>query len=77
MPLVTVSVHQGQLDAAQKARMIELVTDAVVAGEGLGEGARPSTWVRIEEVPPGGFGVGGRPVTLDAYLAAVRARSAT
>jgi 4-oxalocrotonate tautomerase family enzyme len=76
MPLVTVSVHAGQLDDAQKARMISLVTDAVVAGEGYGAASRASTWVVIQEIPAGSFGVAGRQVRLADFLALVRERQA-
>jgi 4-oxalocrotonate tautomerase family enzyme len=75
MPLVTVSVHEGQLDDAQKARMISLVTDAVVEAEGFGAASRASTWVRIEEIPPGNFGVGGQQVRLADFLALMTTRS--
>jgi 4-oxalocrotonate tautomerase family enzyme len=76
MPLVTVSVHAGQLDDAQKANMISLVTDAVVAAEGFGEASRASTWVLIDEVPAGSFGVAGRQVRLADFVALMRARAA-
>jgi len=75
MPLVTVAVHEGQFDDAQKARMISLVTDAVVEAEGLGEGGRASTLVQIEEIPPGNFGVGGRQVRLADFLALAQSRA--
>lgn len=76
MPLVTVQVHEGQLDAEQKARMIALVSEAAIEGEGLGEAGRMSTWVQIQEVPAGSFGVGGQVVTweqLRGRAAAARA----
>ena len=76
MPLVTVSVHEGQLDDAQKARMIALVTDAVVEGEGLGDASRASTWVVVDEIPAGNFGVGGRQVRLEDFLALAAQRAA-
>jgi 4-oxalocrotonate tautomerase family enzyme len=76
MPLVTISVHAGQLEDAQKARLISLVTDAVVEGEGFGTASRASTWVLIDEVPAGSFGVGGRQVRLDDFLALMRQRQA-
>lgn len=76
MPLVTVSVHAGQLDDAQKARMISLVTDAVVEGEGFGAASRASTWVVIQEIPAGSFGVAGSQVRLEDFLALVRQRQA-
>jgi 4-oxalocrotonate tautomerase len=77
MPLVTVSVHAGQLDEDQKARMISLVTDAVVEGEGFGAASRASTWVVIEEIPAGNFGVAGRPVDFNGFLALIRQRQAS
>lgn len=49
------------LMSAQKQEIIERVTDAVVAVEG--EGLRPVTWVIIEDVPTGAWGVGGQIVT--------------
>jgi 4-oxalocrotonate tautomerase family enzyme len=76
MPLVTVSVHAGQFDETQKARLISLVTDAVVEGEGLGAASRASTWVMIQEVPAGNFGVAGNQVRLEDFLALVRQRQA-
>ncbi|OLB81487.1 MAG: hypothetical protein AUI14_03175 [Actinobacteria bacterium 13_2_20CM_2_71_6] len=76
MPFVTVSVHEGQLDDAQKARMISLVTDAVVEGEGYGAASRASTWVLIDEVPAGNFGVAGRQIRLADFQALMAARQA-
>lgn len=76
MPLVTFTVHEGQLTAAQKARAVELFTDAAVEAEGLGEGPRSSTWVLIQEVPAGSFGAGGRVIAPEDYTAFVRAQSA-
>jgi 4-oxalocrotonate tautomerase family enzyme len=75
MPFVTVSVHEGQLDDAQKARMISLVTDAVVEGEGFGEASRASTLVLIDEIPGGNFGSGGRQVRLGDFIALMKARA--
>jgi 4-oxalocrotonate tautomerase len=45
----------------QKQEMIRKVTDAVVSVEG--EGLRPVTWVTIEDVEPGAWGVAGEPMT--------------
>jgi 4-oxalocrotonate tautomerase family enzyme len=72
MPLVTIQVHEGQLDAEQKARMIALVSEAAIEGEGLGEAGRAVTWVQVQEIPAGAFGVGGRVVTWEH----LRARAA-
>jgi 4-oxalocrotonate tautomerase len=43
--------------------MIAKVTDAVLSVEG--EGLRDVTWVTIEDVPAGAWGVGGRAITAD------------
>ncbi|WP_085338498.1 tautomerase family protein [Aquidulcibacter paucihalophilus] len=70
MPLIQISVPAGSLDAATKAKMIELVTDASVTAEGI-PAARQFTWVHINEVPDGGWGMGGRALTLDMMKAAL------
>ena len=61
MPLVQIKGIGGYLSLEQKQQLIKNVTDAVVAVEG--EGLRPVTWVTIEDVQPGAWGVGGQPVT--------------
>jgi 4-oxalocrotonate tautomerase len=58
MPLVQINVPEGSLDAARKAEMIAKVTDAVIEVEGS-EAVRPYTWVHVNEVPDGGWGMGG------------------
>lgn len=61
MPLVQIKGISGALDLDQKQEIIQKVTDAVVSVEG--EGIRPVTWVIIEDVKSGEWGVGGEPVT--------------
>lgn len=61
MPLVNVKVIEGVFTPAQKQEMIRKVTDAMVAVEG--ESMRPVTWVVIDEVKSGDWGIGGRPLT--------------
>ncbi|MBL8819400.1 MAG: 4-oxalocrotonate tautomerase family protein [Planctomyces sp.] len=63
MPLVQIKGVGGYLSAGQKQELIRRVTDAVVSVEG--EGLRPVTWVIVEDVPPGAWGVGGSPVSAD------------
>lgn len=63
MPLVQIKGVGGYLSADQKLDMIRRVTDAVLAVEG--EGLRQVTWVTIEDVAAGSWGVGGRAVTAD------------
>ena len=61
MPLVQIKGISGILTLEQKQEMIKKVTDAVVSVEG--EGLRPVTWVLIEDVKSGEWGIGGDPVT--------------
>lgn len=63
MPLVQIKGVGGYLTLSQKQEMIRKVTDAVLSVEG--EGLRHVTWVTIEDVQPGAWGVGGMPVTDD------------
>lgn len=61
MPLVQIKGISGYLSIEQKQEIIRKVTDAVVSVEG--EGLRSVTWVLIEDVGSGEWGVGGKPVT--------------
>ena len=61
MPLVQVKVIKGVFDAEKKQEIISRVTDAMVAVEG--ESLRAVTWVTVEEVESGDWGIGGNPLT--------------
>ncbi|WP_322866377.1 4-oxalocrotonate tautomerase family protein [Aquicoccus sp. G2-2] len=64
MPLVDIELIEGVFDDAQKAKMIEKVTDAMVEIEG--ENMRQVTWVRVKEIQSRHWGMGGsRPSTED------------
>jgi 4-oxalocrotonate tautomerase len=67
MPLVQIKGISGYLSLEQKQEIISKVTDAIVSVEG--EGLRPVTWVLIEDVASGQWGVGGQAVTTDAIRA--------
>jgi 4-oxalocrotonate tautomerase len=60
MPLVNVKVIKGVFDTDQKQQMIGKLTDAMVEVEG--ENLRGVTWVTIEEVEGGDWGIGGQPL---------------
>ena len=65
MPVVIIKLIRGALSKEQKARMLHLVTEAIVAVEG--EAIRPGVTVFIEEsVHDGEWSAGGRVVTIDA-----------
>jgi 4-oxalocrotonate tautomerase len=58
MPLIQVKVVEGVFDADEKETIIEKLTDAMVSIEG--EAMRPVTWVTVEEVASGEWGIGGK-----------------
>jgi 4-oxalocrotonate tautomerase len=64
MPLATIKIIAGVFDAQQKAALISKVTDAMVEVEG--EAMRPLTWVIVEEVQAGDWGIGGNGVDAEA-----------
>lgn len=61
MPLVTIDVIKDVFTPNQKREMIKKVTDAMVAIEG--EALRGVTWVRVQEVQQGDWGIGGNTLT--------------
>ena len=60
MPLIQVKLIEGVFGAEEKEAIIEKLTDAMVSVEG--EVMRPVTWVTIEEVTSGEWGIGGKPL---------------
>jgi 4-oxalocrotonate tautomerase len=67
MPLVNVKLIEGVFTPAQKQDMIRKITDTMVAIEG--ENLRSVTWVFIEEVKSGDWGIGGNPLTTSDVIA--------
>jgi len=63
MPLAQIKGISGFLTLEQKQEIIKKVTDAIVSVEG--EGLRPVTWVILEDVNSGEWGIGGGAVTLE------------
>ena len=61
MPFVQVKVIEGVFSDDQKREMIRKVTDAMVSVEG--EAMRGVTWVVIDEVKGGSWGIGGKALT--------------
>lgn len=61
MPLVTIEVIKDVFTPNQKRDLIEKVTNAMVAVEG--EAMRPVTWVRVQEIQQGDWGIGGKTLT--------------
>jgi 4-oxalocrotonate tautomerase len=61
MPFINVKVIEGVFTDSQKAEIVETLTEAMVAVEG--ENLRPVTWVVVEDVKSGSWGIGGQPLT--------------
>jgi 4-oxalocrotonate tautomerase len=61
MPFVNVKLIKGVFSADEKQEMITKLTDTMVSIEG--EAMRQVTWVAIEEVDSGDWGIGGRCLT--------------
>ena len=70
MPLVNVKIIEGVFRDDQKQEMIEKLTDAMVEIEG--ENMRGVTWVVIDEVKSGDWGMGGQSVSAE-HVKSVRA----
>ncbi len=64
MPLIQVKVIEEVFTPAQKKEIITKLTDAMVSVEG--ENLRPVTWVVIEDVRSGDWGIGGQAMTTEA-----------
>jgi len=73
MPLIQVKLIEEVLTTSQKNEIIAKLTDAIVSIEG--EGARPVTWVVIEEARSGEWGIGGKPITTEAARALVAGKT--
>jgi 4-oxalocrotonate tautomerase len=61
MPLVNVKLIEGVFSEPQKREIIEKLTETMVEIEG--ENMRPVTWVVVEEVKSGDWGIGGKPLS--------------
>ena len=61
MPLIQVKVIAGVFTEAQKREVVRKLTDAMVSIEG--ENMRGVTWVIVEEVKSGDWGLGGKSLT--------------
>jgi len=63
MPLIEVKVFKDELSNDQSAELISRITDAVA--ETISEKLRDATWVIVNEVNDGHWGVGGNALSLD------------
>lgn len=61
MPLIDIQLIKGVFTPEQKQAMIAKATEAMVSIEG--EALRGVTWVRVQEIESGEWGIGGSPMT--------------
>ena len=62
MPVISVKVFEGELTKDETAEIIADITEAVIPY--VGEVARANTWVLVEEVKSGSWGIGGKALGL-------------
>jgi 4-oxalocrotonate tautomerase len=72
MPLVNVKLIEGVFTSEQKHEIIHRLTETMVEIEG--ENLRQVTWVVVEEVKSGDWGIGGNGLTT-ADVHALQGRS--
>jgi 4-oxalocrotonate tautomerase len=63
MPLINVKLIEDVFTSEQKEQIVERLTDAMVSIEG--ENMRGVTWVVVEEVKSGDWGIGGKPLSTE------------
>ena len=73
MPLIQVKIIEEVFTPAQKKEIITKLTDAMVSIEG--ENLRSVTWVVLEDVRSGDWGIGGQALTTDAVRALAAGKS--
>ena len=72
MPLVNVKLIEGVFTHMQKQEMIRKLTETMISIEG--ENMRSVTWVVIEEVKSGDWGIGGKALTTADVMALAAGR---
>ena len=63
MPLIQVKLIERVFTPVQKQQIVKTLTDAMVSIEG--ENMRSVTWVVVEEVASGDWGIGGKPLSTE------------
>ena len=75
MPLINFKAIEGVITPEQKRQLIQKLTEATVAV--YGEGIRQVTWVVIEDVPSGEWGIAGKPASTADIQGLLRAAEKT
>ena len=74
MPLTNVTLIEDVFTLEQNGQIVERLTNAMVSIEG--ENMRGVTWVIVEEVHSGDWGIGGQPLSTEAVKALAAAAPA-
>jgi 4-oxalocrotonate tautomerase len=74
MPLINVKIIEDVFSPEQKHQIVSKLTDAMVTIEG--EAMRSVTWVVVEEVKSGDWGIAGKPLTTADVKALAASRPA-
>ena len=74
MPLIRATLVENAISLEQKQELSTRITDAVVSV--YGETMRPYTWVLIDEISSGLFGVGGHGFTTEEVRATMGSEAA-
>lgn len=69
MPLIRATLVENAITPKQKQELITRITDAVTSV--YGETMRPYTWVLIDEIKSGQFGIGGHGFTTEEVRTAM------
>ena len=63
MPLINVKLIEDVFSPEEKREIVERLTETMVSIEG--ENMRGATWVVVEEVASGDWGIGGKALTTE------------
>ena len=72
MPLIKIEYFEQEFTDNERSGIIRAVTDAMVSF--TGEAIRPHTWVLLEEVRSGNWGIGGHALGLSDVRALQRTK---
>ena len=75
MPLIKIEYFEQEFTDNERSGIIRAVTDAMVSF--TGEAIRPHTWVLLEEVRSGNWGIGGHALGLSDVRALQRTEAAS
>jgi 4-oxalocrotonate tautomerase len=73
MPFINVKLIEGVFTPEQKKEIVKKLTDTMVSIEG--DNMRGVTWVVVEEVKSGDWGIGGKPLSTADVRALAAGRS--